>query len=139
MNEYFQDARVASAEVDIFNAERAERRSDFVEARALYLRAAKSLVPVLLGIGRDFPNTRSDLAIAAVVAFARGGDRASAVRLVDRVLSEPGLLTPGGRSELELLRRDFAPLEPPAQPSHASRGAACRDLVRGAFRRPDAA
>jgi hypothetical protein len=109
MNEWMRDPRVAQAEADAFQAERAERRGDPTEARALYHRAAESLANVALGVPADHPNTRSDLAIAAMVSFSRSGDFDRAIEFGRRMLAEEDALPSSGRDELGRLVREYGP------------------------------
>ena len=99
MNPWLSDPRVVRAEQDSFEAERAERRARWSQARSLYRQAADSFAAVALSVCPDHPNTRSDLAIAAVACYVRSGDTGAAVDFARRVLAEAGV-TAGGREEL---------------------------------------
>jgi hypothetical protein len=138
MNAWMQDGRVAKAEVDAFEAERAERRGDLAGARARHHAAADAFAAVALCVPPSYPNTRSDLAIAAVASYGRAGDFGRAAELARRMLAESDALTEHGRSELLKLMRAYASfLAPvPSGPGSASnRGRAVRDEVRNRFRR----
>lgn len=71
MNQWMRDSRVQKAEADAFAAERAERRGDVAVARDLYHQAGKAFASVALIVPADHPNTRGDLAMAAVASLAR--------------------------------------------------------------------
>jgi hypothetical protein len=114
MNIWMQDPRVEKAEVDAFEAERAERRGDLAGARARYHAAADAFAAVALTVPADYPNTRSDLAIAAVASYARADDFGRAVELARRVLAESDALTEHGRSELEQLEGRYTSRCPPS-------------------------
>jgi hypothetical protein len=106
MNAWMNDPRVARAEVDAFEAERAERRGDLAAARARHHAAADAFAAVALSVPADHPNTRSDLAIAAVASYARAGDFGRATELARRALAESDALTERGRGELFRLMRE---------------------------------
>lgn len=135
MNPWMRDPRVARAEVDTFEAERAERRGDPATARMRYRDAGEALASVALSVQRDHPNTRSDLAIAAVASFARAGDFGRAVEFGRRVLAEAEALSEQGRIELARLVSEYASLGDPARPRPAgsTRGAQVREEVRRKF------
>lgn len=137
MNPWFQDRRVEQAEEDAFEAERAERRGDLAKARALYREAAEALASVALGVPADYPNTRSDLAIAAVASFARAGDFGASIELGRRMLAEADALTEHGRLELARLVSEYAALISLvlAHSAPYGRGAAIREQVRSQFKR----
>ncbi|MFO0606162.1 MAG: hypothetical protein U0324_23510 [Polyangiales bacterium] len=107
MNRWMRDPRVERAETDAFFAERAERAGDLSSARERYRAAAESFAAVSLSVPADHPNTRTDLAIAAVATFARGGSYPRAIDHARRVLAEPGALTESGRAELLRLLRAY--------------------------------
>jgi hypothetical protein len=138
MNEWMRDPRVAQAETDAFQAERAERRGNPSQARALYRQAAESLACVALRVPADHPNTRGDLAIAAVASFSRAGDFGRAIEFGQRMLAEGDALTAHGRDEIRRLVHEYeliaAPGDVPVLPMN-NRGRAVRDQVRGMFRR----
>ena len=134
MNIWLRDARVEKAEIDAFEAERAERRGDLASARTRYREAAEAFAIVALGVPSDHPNTRTDLAIASVASFARAGDFGRAVELAHRMLAEGDALTEHGRRELLRLARDYEALLSP-RPAALNRGRRLRDEVRGLFRR----
>lgn len=73
MNRWYQDPRVARAEMAVFEAEHAERRGDRETARRLYREAATGFATVGFTVPLDHPNTRSDLIFAAAVRRSRGG------------------------------------------------------------------
>ena len=138
MNAWMNDPRVEKAEVDAFEAERAERRGDLAGARARHHAAADAFAAVALGVPADYPNTRSDLAIAAVASYARAGDFGRATELARRMLAESEALTEHGRGELSRLMREYTALltAPPSGPGPTSnRGRAVRDQVRSQFKR----
>jgi hypothetical protein len=129
MNAWMKDPRVDKAAFDAFEAERAERRGDLAGARARYHTAADAFAAVALSVPADYPNTRSDLAIAAVASYARAGDIGQATEFARRVLAESDALTEHGRGELLRLMREYAALLAPATaqpkpPAFASREAA---------------
>ena len=138
MNVWMKDPRVDKAETDAFEAERAERRGDLAGARARHHEAADAFAAVALGVPADHPNTRSDLAIAAVASYARAGDLGRAIELARRMLAESSALTEYGRGELARLARDYAALLPPAQNGPVlsmDRGLVVREEVRSQFKR----
>lgn len=137
MNPWMRDPRVEKGELDGFEAERAERRGDPSAARALYHGAADGYAQVALGVPADHPNTRSDLAIAAVACFARAGDFGRAVEFARRILAERDALTDDGAAEIERLSRSYAALlaPPSATETAAPRGIRLREEVRGRFKR----
>jgi hypothetical protein len=140
MNAWMKDPRVDQAAFDAFEAERAERRGDLADARARHHAAADAFAAVALTVPADYPNTRSDLAIAAVASYARAGDFGRATELSRRVLAESAALTEHGRAELSRMMREYlALLGPPGPPAGrkpaANRGSAVRDEVRGQFPR----
>jgi hypothetical protein len=110
MNAWLDHPRTKQGELQAFDAERAERRGHLTQARALYHQAAENFEAVALGVPADHPNTRGDLAIAAVASFARAGDLGRAVELARRMLVEIDALSPHGRGELERLAREYAGL-----------------------------
>lgn len=103
MNRWFQDPRVVKAEADAFEAERAERGGDSASARAKHLEAANAFTAVALSVPPDHPNTRTDLAIAAIASFARAGDFGQAAATARRMLAEADALTVDGRAEIKRL------------------------------------
>jgi hypothetical protein len=131
-----RDRRVEQAEVDSFEAERAERRGDVAGARARHHAAADAFAAVALSVPADHPNTRSDLAIAAVASYARAGDFGRATELARRMLAESDALTEHGRHELARLMHEYAKLLPHAATgSAANRGGTVRAAVRSLFKR----
>jgi hypothetical protein len=137
MNAWFKDHRVEKAEADAFEAERAERRGDASAARALYHEAAEAFASVALSVPADHPNTRSDLAIAAVASFARAGDFGRSIEFGRRVLAEGDAITEHGRVELAKLVYTYAALVA-RQTLHyleLGRGYTVREQVRSRFKR----
>lgn len=98
---HWDDPRAARAETDSFEAERAERRGDRLRARDLYSLAGSLWAEVCFSVEADHPNTRSDLAIAAVACLLRGGRREDAIAFTQRVLAAPETLTEAGILELQ--------------------------------------
>jgi hypothetical protein len=137
MNPWMKHPRVDKAAVDAFEAERAERRGNLAEARALHHAAADAFAAIALTVPADYPNTRSDLAIAAVASYARAGDFGRATELARRVLAESAALTEYGRDELLRMMREYTALlvPPPARKHAANRGNTVRDEVRNQFPR----
>lgn len=110
MNPWFEDPRTVAGEEKTLQAERAERRGNAAMAHDLYREAAEAFAAVAIGVPADHPNTRSDLAIAAVATFARAGDLGRAVDFATRILVEIDALSPYGKAELNRLRADYAAL-----------------------------
>lgn len=101
MNSWFDDPRAKQAELDAFDAERAERRGAFADAHVLYANAARAFASVALSVPPDHPNTRGALAVAALASALRSGNLGEACDLVARFLAEPDAL--GASSRIELL------------------------------------
>ncbi len=137
MNPWMRNPRVEKAEVDAFEAERAERRGDAAEARERYHAAADAFAAVALSVPAHYPNTRSDLAIAAVASSARAGDFGRAAELGRRVLAESDALTEYGRTELFRMMREYTVLvvPKPGPAPASSRGLDLRGDVRHHFKR----
>jgi hypothetical protein len=137
MNPWMKDPRVDQAALDSFEADRAERRGNLADARARHHAAADAFAAVALSVPADYPNTRSDLAIAAVASYARAGDFGRAAELARRVLAESDALTEYGRTELFRMMREYAALlVPKPGPAPASgRGLDVRGDVRHHFKR----
>lgn len=144
MNVWLRDPRIERAEIDSFEAERAERRGDFSTARARHHAAAEAYAAVAIGVPADHPNTRTDLSIAAVASFARAGDFGRAIEFGRRVLAEYDALTTFGRTELRRLVLEYESIVPPhpssssssASPApRANRSMSVRAQVRDQFRR----
>lgn len=138
MNPWFRHPRILQAQADSYHAEQAERRANFSEAHMLHLRAAEAYAAVALSVPPDYPNTRSDLAIAGVASYARSGDFGGAIELARRMLAERDALTDDGAAELETLARDYGRLvvaakSPPVPLTN--RGHAVREKVRTQFAR----
>lgn len=108
MNQWFDDPRTATGEEKTLAAERAERRGNFGISRTLYHEAGEAFEVVAISVPPTHPNTRSDLAIAAVVTFARAGDFGRAVAFANRMLAEYGALSVHGRAELGRLTQEYA-------------------------------
>ena len=149
-NAWFRDASTKEGEGKAFEAERAERRGNSTEARALHHQAGEAFERVAMRVPVDHPNTRSDLAIAAVASFARAGDLGRAVSLATRMLVEIDALSPYGRAELGRLRSEYSALMTSAVTSPvpgastrkptlraSGQGKDRRDDVRGRFQRPE--
>jgi len=109
-----QHPRVEEAEAKSFAAEQAERRGNFATARALHLDAASAFASVAVAVPCDYPNTRSDLAIAAIASFARAGDFGQAIEFARRILAESDALTAHGRTEIARLAREYTTLVAPS-------------------------
>jgi len=137
MNQWMRDPRAKKGEVEAFEAERAERRGDFAGARERYHHAGEAFASVAAGVPATYPNTRSDLAIAAVASFARAGDLGRAIEFARRMLAESDARTEYGRGELLRAVQEYATLLTPlARPPQATgRGGAIRDEVRRSFKR----
>jgi hypothetical protein len=140
MNSWFQDPRIEKAEEQAFEAERAERRANRAAARQLYLAAAEAFASVALSVHADHPNTRSDLAIAAVASFARAGDFGQSIDFGQRVLAESDALTEAGRAELKRLVDEYSALvansiQPVRVTARPDRSSDVRDRVRSQFKR----
>jgi hypothetical protein len=138
MNVWMNDPRIERAEVDAFQAERAERHGDRAKSRGLYHAAAEAFASVSLCVSSDHPNTRSDLAIAAVASYARAGDFGQAIELGQRILAEGDALTEYGRRELMRLVREYTRVMATAQTPRrqgSDRGASIRQEVRRRFER----
>jgi hypothetical protein len=136
MNPWMKDPRVDKAALDAFEAERAERRGNLAIARDRYREAAEGFAQIALTVPVDYPNTRSDLAIAAVASYARAGDFGRAVELAGRMLAESDALTEYGRAELARLMHQYAALVSSATPRPgpaANRGHDVRYEVRHRF------
>jgi len=79
----------------------------------------------------DHPNTRSDLAFAAVASYSRAGRFDLAVEFGKRMLAEGDALTEYGRLELVRLVRQYSQVIAPVRPrSGSGRGATLRAQVR---------
>jgi hypothetical protein len=115
MNLWMKHPRVDKASFDAFEAERAERRGSLAVARDRYREAAEGFAQIALTVPADYPNTRSDLAVAAVVSYGRAGDFGRAVELAGRMLAESPALNDYGRAELARLMREYSALIGPAK------------------------
>jgi hypothetical protein len=94
---------------------------------------------VAVAVPCDYPNTRSDLAIAAIASFARAGDFGQAIEFARRILAESDALTAHGRAEIVRLAHEYTTLVAPPLPSRSEtspgRGRRLRDEVRSLFKR----
>jgi hypothetical protein len=120
VNAWFRDARCKEGEAKAMAADDADRRNKRDLAMALHLEAAEAFASVAINVPADYPNTRSDLAIAAVVSFACADRYDLAVRFARRMLAQGGMLSPRGRGELSDMVVDYEPLVP--QRFHAHEG-----------------
>lgn len=104
MNDWFNDPRVRQAEADMFEAGHLFKRTAVVgnieKARALCRQSAVAYAAVAERVAADHPNTRSDLALAAMNCHMRAGDFALGAIYARGVLARPDLLTAPGRAEL---------------------------------------
>lgn len=140
MNRWMSDPRAEKGEVAAFEAERAERRGDFAQARARYHAAGEAFASVAAGVPPTHPNTRTDLAIAAVASFARAGDFGQAIEFARRMLAEGDALTEHGKAELLRLVQEYTVLLPGGHHRpQQGRGKTLRDEVRRSFDRIDKA
>ena len=108
MNQWFEDPRVEQAEEDGFQAEHLETRGDPGAAGALYRKAADRYAQVAFSVPADHPNTRTELAIAAVACAARGGDFQWAIEIAERMLAEAAALNEYGQTELRKLLAGYS-------------------------------
>ena len=138
MNDWFRDPRAENGEAKSLAAERAVRRNDLDRAHALYLEAAESFASVAFVVPLDYPNTRGDLAVAAVACFGRAQVFGRAVMVAQQFLVEPDGISTDAHRELTQMAKDFGsmtagailskgrlPTKPKPEP---------RARVRGAFR-----
>src|SRR5207237_5536906 len=111
---------------------------NFATARPLRLDAASAFAIVAVAVPCDYPNTRSDLATAAIASFARAGDFGQAIEFARRILAESDALTAYGRTEIARLAHEYTNLVAPS-PSRAAmnpgRSRLVRDEVRSVFKR----
>jgi hypothetical protein len=138
MNEWMRNPRVEKGEANSFAAEQAEKRGNFAAARVLHQEAANAFASIAIAVPSDYPNTRSDLAIAAIASFARAGDFGQAIEFARRMLAESDALTEYGRTEIVRLDREYTTLLPSSLSRSATdpgRGRRVRDEVRGLFKR----
>jgi hypothetical protein len=138
MNAWFKDPRVEKAELDAFEADRAERRGDLSTALPLHKKAGEGFAVVALRVPADHPKTRSALAIAAVASFARAGDFGQAVKYGRRFLAEGDALSEHGRRELREMISEYSKVIPAARTTSqqsSDLGASKRAQVRDQFRR----
>jgi hypothetical protein len=100
VNVWFRDPRFKEAEAKSIAADQAERQNQRDLAMALNYEAAEGFASVAISVPADHPNTRSDLAISAVVSFACAGRYDRAVQFARRMLAQQGMLSLRGRGEL---------------------------------------
>lgn len=110
MNVWFRDRRFKEAEAKSLAADQAERQNQRDLAMALNYEAAEGFASVAISVPADHPNTRSDLAISAVVSFACAGRYDRAVQFARRMLAQQGMLSPRGRGELLKTLAEYEPL-----------------------------
>lgn len=136
MNAWLSDARVEKGEAAAFRAEQSERQGNPASARTLYREAAEAFASVALSVPADHPNTRSDLAIAAVASFARSGDFGRALEFARRALAEVDALSEHGKAELSRIVDEYGALIVRAAPRKlaSGRGLELREAVRSQFR-----
>jgi hypothetical protein len=138
VNVWFRDRRFKEAEAKSIAADQAERQNQRDLAMALNYEAAEGFASVAISVPSDHPNTRSDLAISAVVSFACAGRYDRAVQFARRMLAQQGMLSPRGRGELLKTLAEYEPLVTPIQrptkpaPRHPHRA---RGGVRDRFAR----
>jgi hypothetical protein len=96
-------------------ADQAERQNQRDLAMALNYEAAEGFASVAISVPADHPNTRSDLAISAVVSFACAGRYDRAVQFARRMLAQQGMLSPRGRGELLKTLAEYEPLVTPTR------------------------
>lgn len=138
MNDWFRDPRAENGEAKSLAAERAVRHNDLARAHALYLEAAESFASVALVVPFDYPNTRGDLAVAAVACFGKAQKFERAVVIAQQFLVESDGISKDAHRELTQMAEDFVsmpsassllkgrlPTKPKPEP---------RARVRGAFR-----
>jgi len=100
VNTWFRDPRFKEAEAKSIVADQAERQNRHDLAMVLHYEAAEGFANVAISVTADHPNTRSDLAISAVVSFACAGRYDRAAQFAQDMLAQPGMLSPRGRGEL---------------------------------------
>jgi len=110
VNVWFRDRRFKEAEAKSIAADQAERQNQRDLAMALNYEAAEGFASVAISVPADHPNTRSDLAISAVVSFACAGRYDRAVQFARRMLAQQGMLSPRGRGELLKTLAEYEPL-----------------------------
>lgn len=108
MNDWFQDPRAELGEAKSRDAERAARRNRLDESYALYREAADAFTAVAVSVPLDHPNTRGDLAVAAVACFGRAREFDRAVEIAQHFISQPGGISKGAHRELTLMATDYA-------------------------------
>jgi len=113
VNVWFRDRRFKEAEAKAIAADQAERQNQRDLAMALNYEAAEGFASVAISVPADHPNTRSDLAISAVVSFACAGRYDQAVQFARRMLAQQGMLSPRGRGELSKALAEYEPLVTP--------------------------
>lgn len=112
MSGWFSNPRCKEGQAKSIAADEADRRGETDKAMALHLEAARAFASVAIVVPADYPNTRSDIAISAVVSFACADRYDLAVRFARRMLAQGGMLSPRGRGELAEMVEEYAPLVP---------------------------
>jgi|JI9StandDraft_2_1071091.scaffolds.fasta_scaffold438418_2 hypothetical protein len=112
MNVWFRDPRFKEAEAKAIAADHAERRGQRDLAMALNHEAGEGFAAVAVCVPADHPNTRSDLAISAVVCFGLADRYDRAIQFARQMLARQGMLSPRGRGELMKLLSEYEPLAP---------------------------
>jgi hypothetical protein len=100
----FDDQRHRKSEELTFFAERAARAGDLERARALYSDAAALEIDVAQAQTDEAP--RSIFAVAGITCYLRAQKWGEVARWAHRFLSEPELLAPDARGEIESLLDD---------------------------------
>jgi hypothetical protein len=115
VNDWFRDRRFKEAESKSIEADQAERQNQRDRAMTLNHEAAEGFASLAISVPADHPNTRSDLAISAVVSFALAGRYDQAIQFARRMLAQPGMLSPRGRGELAKALAEYEPLVTPSR------------------------
>jgi hypothetical protein len=110
VNVWFRDQRLKEAEAKSIAADQAERQNQRELALKLNYEAAEGFASVAVSVPADHPNTRSDLAISAVVSFASARRYDQAVQFARSMLAQPDTLSPRGRGELLKTLAEYEPL-----------------------------
>jgi hypothetical protein len=110
VNVWFRDQRLKEAEAKSIAADQAERQNQRELALKLNYEAAEGFASVAVSVPADHPNTRSDLAISAVVSFASARRYDQAVQFARSMLAQPNMLSPRGRGELLKTLAEYEPL-----------------------------
>lgn len=103
VNSWMADLRIMQAEADAFVAQQLARNGRADDARAKHLAAAEAFASVALEVPSTHPNTRSDLALAALASFdgALAFERRGAFAGAMLAASGEGALRPDAVGELE--------------------------------------